>query len=63
MKANREVIAYSKLEEESKLCQHLHPPFNKKIIRQIQEENAVAALDALVKDGKIGENWIITDNN
>ena len=56
IKANREVIAYSKLEEESKLRQHLHPPFNKKMIRQIQEENAVASSDASVKDGKMGGN-------
>ena len=63
MKANGEVIVCSKLEEESKLHQHSHSPFNKEMIRQIQEENVVAVLDTSVKDGKIGGNQIVIDNN
>ena len=54
MKANGEVIMYSKLEEESKWYQYLHLPFNKEMRRQIQEENTIAASDTSVQDRKIG---------
>jgi len=34
MRANREVIVYSKLEEESESYQHLHLLFNKEILKE-----------------------------
>ena len=37
-------------------------PFNQVITQMIEESWAIAASDALVKDGEIGGAWIIKNN-